>query len=707
MCQPKSYSVILFVILLCCAVATPTLGDTNSDLFKRMQQSSIVFGLTTISHSDMVSARCYEQLQDMQKGILQQQPWAVKMYDASGSRDSGFITGNGLWLGSRDTCDAVKKPINLRISKHIPHIMNPKIIKDTAPFSTDFRVVHMWHNSSWQIDPVFPYYEPRVSLGLCLPSSCTISEIRQLMSTYVESEIFMANDFYNTRVRVERVTDLKLRPGFFTRPSSLIFATSWVLTLILTLWALARRMKRSSEDANVIESEEKFADGTAPKRDSNAQQLRERGFIDCFEVQNNWRLLFPSDAAGQMNGISAVNGLRFYGAMAVTLFHLLCISYLATGNKSHHHKVTDKLGNFDVFVDLFFTMSGFLQVYHFFRNTKTIEAIRTSNLLQNTQLVLLHLFHRLLRLGPLYIIATCLADAGSLMIDDLTVFHFSYRLYEKCELYWWRNALFIQNLFNHGDLCVFWTWSSACDMQFFILSTILLITYVRHPKSAIALILSITAVNLAYTFYIGTTMNFEYSLETTSTLFTELYMNPLSRVFAYIIGGVAAWFFVQNQQHKLYSQFFQNQSLLEFLGYLAVIFFFTCSFATIEPGYSVFFYVVFLVVQRLLFSASVCCMIFANALGSVKWFFRVLENPIFSKFNQITYAMFLTNPMCVSLATAFGNAGLYTSPMRLIVDYIGHCAVLYFTCTIFSLFFEVPYKNISKLMLLRLKSKTS
>lgn len=45
--------------------------------------------------------------------------------------------------------------------------------------------------------------------------------------------------------------------------------------------------------------------------------------------------------------------------------------------------------------------------------------------------------------------------------------------------YWWRNILYIHNLFSHDDLCMNWTWSMACEMQFFIIFTIILFIYAK------------------------------------------------------------------------------------------------------------------------------------------------------------------------------------------------------------------------------------
>ncbi|XP_069963511.1 nose resistant to fluoxetine protein 6 [Bactrocera oleae] len=710
MIKVKLYQVLVFFTLLYCAVCTSKKVGANSDQYQIMQRSSILFGLTVISRPDMVSYNCYTQLQEVQKAMLKQQPWAMKMYDSSGFKEPGFIMGNGIWLGCRDTCNAVKTPVNLKVSTHIPHKMNPKILTDTAPFPTDFRVVNLWHNSTWQMDPVYIFYEPRISIGLCLPSACTIADITQLMDTYVKDDLFVSNDIYDMRLRVERVKDLKLRAGFFRRPSSMIFIGFCLLTLLLTFLALGQRMKRNSETVEVVANGTKSTTDDFETKSQTSTKFSYNRFIECFDVQNNWELLFPTDpsaALADTNAFPAVNGLRFYGAMVVMLFHLQCCSYVASNNKSVHYNLLTGVRNFDIFVDLFFTMSGFLQTYHFFRNTKAIKTMRKSNVIKNGKTLLMNTMHRLIRLGPLYFLVICFADAGSLLVDDIAVFHISPLTYANCELYWWRSALFIQNFFNHDDMCVVWTWSSACDMQFFIFSTILLVIYVKHPKTAKALTLATVVANLVYTIYTGMTMNYKYSFETTSVLFTELYMNPLSRILAYVIGGVAGWFFVQNQQKQLYANFFQNRSLQEFLGYLAIICFSAINFTQIPEGYSVGFYVVLLVLQRMLFSSSVCFLIYANAAGSVKWFFGILENTLFKKFNQITYAMFLLNPAVMVPLISSNNKSRYSSSYNLIMEYISICALLIFFSTISSLFFEVPYKNISKMLAQRTKPKTN
>lgn len=62
---------------------------------------------------------------------------------------------------------------------------------------------------------------------------------------------------------------------------------------------------------------------------------------------------------------------------------------------------------------------------------------------------------------------------------DTSVFWVTDRYDITCNKYWWRNMFYIQNLFHVDDLCVTWSWSLACEMQFFVLFTVLLFIYAK------------------------------------------------------------------------------------------------------------------------------------------------------------------------------------------------------------------------------------
>lgn len=85
------------------------------------------------------------------------------MLDASGAPGSGFVLGNNFWLGSIKGCDSARKPHALVISERFDRHMHPNLLKQTAPFDIDYRVVYASHTSPWQSQAEF-YLDRAVNL---------------------------------------------------------------------------------------------------------------------------------------------------------------------------------------------------------------------------------------------------------------------------------------------------------------------------------------------------------------------------------------------------------------------------------------------------------------------------------------------------------------------------------------------------------------
>lgn len=79
----------------------------------------------------------------------------------------------------------------------------------------------------------------------------------------------------------------------------------------------------------------------------------------------------------------------------------------------------------------------------------------------------------------MYLIVVGLTEVATTYLVETSPFWVHDRYDVTCKKYWWRNVLYIQNLFNVHDLCLSWTWSMACEMQFFILFTALLFFYAK------------------------------------------------------------------------------------------------------------------------------------------------------------------------------------------------------------------------------------
>ncbi|XP_011187423.1 nose resistant to fluoxetine protein 6-like [Zeugodacus cucurbitae] len=709
---PKKLNLIIACILIkltvaseiCNSSAVPARQQTLDETFKR---TSPLYGLSTISDEHLIKQQCHKHLQFFQNGLRQKLPWALKMYDASASLESGFTFGNNFWLGNIEVCHAVAQPVNFQVSSYLPHQMKAELLTSFAPFPVEFRVLYFRHNSSWQVDPIVTAFATRIHMGLCVPSSCTEQEIRGLMETYLSSDLFAGNELYDMNLQYDYAKDLKLKPDTFRRTSFYLCCVFITATVGLTIAAAMLKTTTVIEEINIGKSSDEAQKATEistanNKASENQQFVVASSFIACYDIQTNCQHIFkPSKAS---NTFAALNGIRFASAIGVTMYHYLMFLFNGTRNKLTLFGYLVHIGNVDVFVDVFFTISGFLQAYHHFRNVVVLEIIRKNNFKQNIILIGLHLFHRYLRLAPLYFLTIGVLDFSAKLMDDISLFDIDHKPHLNCENYWWRNVFFIQNFFNHNDMCCLWTWSLACDMQFSVLATVLLFLYVKHPKRTKLCLAVLVVASIGYTYNYGLKLNFDGTLESTFASLTEIYIHPLARILAYISGSIAGWYFVQQKQLP----FTMGKRTQQFMLYLVLFIFIGCVFKPRVSTFSVFTSTSILLLERIVFTITLSIVFVASGYGHIRWFFGFYESVFYQKFSRVAYAMFLLNPTLTFALPAYGRSNLYANPLQMCVELIGVLVALVLYSTVITLLFEVPYQNLSRLLIIRqIKKKIS
>uniref|UniRef100_A0A034VG91 Nose resistant to fluoxetine protein 6 n=1 Tax=Bactrocera dorsalis TaxID=27457 RepID=A0A034VG91_BACDO len=697
---------------ICDAGVQPEAPASRQALDQTVQRTSPLYGLSAISNEYLIRTQCHEHLQLFRDGVRQKLPWALKMFDASASLEPGFTFGNNFWLGNIDVCNAVDQPLTPHMSSHLPHNMKVELLTSVAPFNVDFRIIYLRHNSSWQADPVVIAFATRVHVGLCVPSSCAEHEIRSLMETYLASDLFVGNALYDMNLQYDYAKDLKLTAATFRRTSFYLCCLFIATTIGLTIAAGMTRSPAAEENNNNTKDaveEQEPSETTAEGITASEKLLLEKqqpigvsSFIACYDIQANWQHIFKPSKAGHT--FAALNGIRFYSAGCVTVYHYLMFLFNGTRNKWTLFNYQVHVGNVDVFVDIFFTISGFLQSYNHFRNVRMLEVIRRNNLKQNLVFIGLHIFHRCLRLAPLYFLTIGIADFGAQLIDEVSMYHSEHKMNVNCEKYWWRNVFFIQNFYDHNDMCGLWTWSLACDVQFAVLATVLLFLYVKDPKRTKLCLAALAVASVVYTYIYGLKLNFDGSLESTFVFLTEIYIHPLARILAYISGGIAGWFFVE-QKHL---PFTVGKKTQQFMSYLITLVFFGCIFKPPFQTLSPFTSTTILLLERIIFTLTCSILIVANAHGCMRWFFCLFETVLFQKFHRVVYAMFLLNPLITYALPGFSQSNLYANLLSMAAEFIGILVVLVIVATVFTLLFEIPYQNISRLLIIhQIKKKLS
>ncbi|EDW58243.1 nose resistant to fluoxetine protein 6 [Drosophila virilis] len=669
-----------------------------------LTRTSIIFGLTKVLNGSNASAVCQSQLRQVQRGILSKQPWAMKVLDASGTKPSGFIYGQNYWLGSREACKGVQRPVGITLSKNFERVMHHGLITQQSPFDMDYRVIYLRHNSPWQVE-IKLMSEQIIHIGLCLPRACTSGEVKQLAGEYVSRGMFADNDIFDIRPEVLYMKDLQLRDVFYRRSSFRLLVACVLATAGLMLCAqqllAAKKLPPAGEDLGLAPAESELWRALhALLRWQKLQQL-----VSCYDLPGNWAKIF---AVRENNAreIPVMNGLRSVCAIWIMIFHVVWFMYFTVHNKTVLITYAEQaffqyVSSAPLLVDVFFTISGFLQTYNFLRNAAQLDTVRRNGWLKNLRLFGKLLFHRYLRLGPLYLVVMASVDVVYAYIGDTSVYHINERFDEMCSRHWWRNLLFIQNLFDHRDMCANWSWSLACEMQFFILANVLLFLYAKHPRLTKGLVAAALVSTIAWSYAIGLSIRFQLSFDAAFATGTEIYTSPFVRILPYILGAITAWSLLEWRPQLALSELRERCA-----WHLALLVFFACIYSTIRRDLGPLLAISLFVLGRLFFSLSVCWMIAGSAQGRGVWWSRLLEAKGFQHVSRLSYAIYLLNPLVIALFYSLTSASTHADPFMLCVVSCGFAVIVYLASIVFSLAFELPYSNLSSLLLGR-KAKSA
>lgn len=87
--------------------------------------------------------------------------------------------------------------------------------------------------------------------------------------------------------------------------------------------------------------------------------------------------------------------------------------------------------------------------------------------------------YRVVRLTPAYGFVIGLNEIALRYTHDRSVFEPAIFDHITCDLFWWRNLLYINNLYPQREMCMVWSWYMANDTQFYVVGIILLLISVK------------------------------------------------------------------------------------------------------------------------------------------------------------------------------------------------------------------------------------
>ncbi|KAK6978808.1 nose resistant to fluoxetine protein 6 [Biomphalaria glabrata] len=417
---------------------------------------------------------------------------------------------------------------------------------------------------------------------------------------------------------------------------------------------------------------------------------------------NGSKVLNTSQPPGSL---TAVNGIRCLSMSWVVLAHVFDFGLPTAANVVDELPVrlrqwtADAISNAFVSVDTFFTLSGLLVAY---LTTKEISKkgwkIKWG----------LFYFHRFWRLTPPYMLVL-LSVLGLQRFMGSGAMWSTVQPSDKsgCEKNWWTNLLYINNLVNTDASCFGHSWYLANDMQFFILSPLMLIPFYFNVYAGL---LSCGIFLLAQWITTGvlssdnewspTLIGLNIKVKPGSLDYMiHYYITPYCRMGPYIVGILAGYLLaVNNGRVRL-------NKVTVFIGWavstasgLAIVYGLRGDVGGENPS-SVGAAALYNAVARSAWGACVCWVIIACSSGYGGPVNTLLSWSPFVALSRLTYMAYLIHPCLLNVY--YGNQeSLYNlNDTNTVVTYLGILLFTYVASFVLMLGLESPWIGLEKVFL--------
>ena len=446
----------------------------------------------------------------------------------------------------------------------------------------------------------------------------------------------------------------------------------------------------------------------AVEKKKSTDKVKPLDFILSFSLFKNVSTLLATKQAPGV--ITSLNGLRVISMFWVILghTHLWSLTGGALDNVGSIPSILSRLsfqpvGNAFFSVDSFFFLSGVLVAYLTLRQMKKKKGRFP---------YLQFYIHRYLRLTPTYafvlffawFLTSHLAYGPNLMKIPYT---------EQCAKTWWTNLLYINNIYpwKMMDSCVSWTWYLANDMQFYIISPLVLIPlYYLFPvglavacgfiSSGLVISMALTG---AYNLQGNSFAAYAYGYVPESTFVTyqdAIYTKPWDRIAPYIVGIILG--FILYKEYRI--QLGRRLNILVYLvgwivaGFIMWWALYGLVFQWHGHTPSMFENVIYIAFSRLTWAIGLVLIVFAchNGYGWVINSF--LSMPIWTPLSRMTFNAYLVHPIVLSVVYGQLQTSIHYTDITMAVYTLAFVVLSYGAAGVVCLFVELPLGTIEMLM---------
>ncbi|XP_077264331.1 nose resistant to fluoxetine protein 6-like [Temnothorax americanus] len=636
---------------------------------------------------------CRKELQNFRDAVNQRILWSLKVLDSSGCFESGFLYGNSYWLGSHSQCLDTMNTIPLQISQR--KILNNTLYRDPRkefpPFQINYFVAHFRHNNTIQYH-VNMFNEDVITIGLCLPASCTTNNISFILEKIFHNRVVVIGDLYSAGIQLIQVKDLnddnKRLPNDVLHFICIGFGFSFLMTTIGTIYDIfvyQKRVKKNEANKTRVENMSEEIGIKANLSSHWKSQVKE--ILICFSAYTNTRKIF--DTKLDADTIPVIHGLKFLSMCLIIIFHSAYYALDFFDNKVWSWRFIESYGTYIfgiglIAVDIFFFSSGCLVTYTYLRD-KTDKVLMKPINEEKLVEFLIYVIKRFIRLTPTYMMVLGISQLSSAWFDKTSQFYVYEKSHETCAKYWWRNLLYINNLFSLDAMCMSWSWYLANDMQFYIIAMALLILLTIYFYAAVTILSALLIGSIILSGYVSYIYEYVPTFDEQQRLLDVLYIPPWMRISPYIIGIIAGYILT-----KLKNNLFFKKKIIIFCWCLAII----CKVFVITVLYNRYISIlatsIYVALHRILWTIGTAWIVIACSTKHGGIINQLLSFKGWMPLSRLTYCVYLLNPVIIRSTRLYSETSIHFEFLPFIVMILGYIMIIYVCSYALCLMIEMP-----------------
>lgn len=425
----------------------------------------------------------------------------------------------------------------------------------------------------------------------------------------------------------------------------------------------------------------------------------------AFSVYTNGKKILQ---VNQSSGtLTALNGIRFLSISWVVLGHTFGVMYPVLSNgyailpDLYQRWSFQAVANAFVAVDSFFALSGLLLAYLTLKEMKKGQGKFRINWF-------MFYFHRFWRLTPAYMLLMMISICLSRYFGDGPLWPDQGIEVNYCKNTWWKNLLYINNFYSEQS-CFGVSWYLANDMQFFVLSPLMLaplyfkyrvgmvVCFIWLLGSAITPGVISNVLNLPPSAFGG-----GGTIQGRTDYLSNYYARPYCRIGPYIV-GIIVGSLMYKTDCKVKINKYLNLLLWLVFATLAVVVLYglrdPINFP--EDALNRDVSALYNATHRIVWGACVCWVIFACATGNGGFINTLLSWSPFVPLARLSYCIFLSHFMIISTYFDSQKSLLYMDDLNAIYVFLATLVLSVMVAFVASLSFEAPMMGLEKVIFKR------